>query len=876
MPKLMSKSMLALALGFTGTMVSSHAIAQDGRVIDNIIVTAQKKEESLQNVPISISAFDTEALEVRDIQGFEDISEFTPGLFTYPAAANPNGIRISIRGVGTIDPQHGLDSKVALYQDGMYLGKVIGLAFDSPDIARVEVLKGPQGTLYGRNSVAGAINIISAKPSTDEYFGRFQVGFGDNNLRKASGYVNIPMSETAAVRLSASYEDDDGWVENTGPGENFGASERFGYRLSYLNELSDDVELNITADYSMTESSSLYYQVTPITTAGAASVFQNAVTFGTATPAYTRQDTAASSSPLYKGELEQYGFMANLKWDYAEDHSVKFTGGYRMQDGQRNVALLPTSNNGILRQIAAGYNPFVTGANQFLAFFGALPGTTALPVDATPRSDLAAQLASTAATINGAFYTGAGGSKGPDEHEQHSFEATFTGDFMEGQLEYTAGLYYFNEDTATDRRIQGGFSRRDDAQHYLQALAPLGALGGLANAQATTPTALQYGQATGQVSGTSPADQAAAYAVVLAYLNDPAVRGSYTAYATAMNLARNSSAAPIIIETEAMAAYANLTYHVSDALRVTAGLRISDEERDGFQQPVSPFFGDTTTLMGNTIDPNIASVSFDSTDPAITIEYDVNDDVMIYASRSEAFRSGGFNQSSTSVRLTGKTYGEDFLFGPEEITAYELGFKSDLMENRLRVNGAVYFYELVNEQYNIPKSRLLSTDRTIVNSSSDLYGFELDVTALLGDYYTASMNYSYTSGDADPVDNPYLGTTDIREDIRANPEHALSMALDYANELSNGVGVRAHVDYNWKTQQEVSPAIYSDERHVVNANVRFEYPMANGKSSYVSIWSRNLFDESYRIEGLPFETFAYQTAVFGEPRTMGVTVGMNF
>ncbi len=85
------------------------------------------------------------------------------------------------------------------------------------------------------------------------------------------------------------------------------------------------------------------------------------------------------------------------------------------------------------------------------------------------------------------------------------------------------------------------------------------------------------------------------------------------------------------------------------------------------------------------------------------------------------------------------------------------------MENRLRVNGAVYFYELTNEQYNIPKSALLSTDRTIVNSSSDLYGLELDVVALIGDRFTASMNYAYTSGDADPVDNPYLGTTDLRK-----------------------------------------------------------------------------------------------------------------
>ncbi len=338
-----------------------------------------------------------------------------------------------------------------------------------------------------------------------------------------------------------------------------------------------------------------------------------AIVNGSNTPTFTRQDTATSTTEIFPGELEQYGFMANLKYDYADNHSVKFTAGYRMQDGQRNVALQPGANVGILRQIAAGFNPSIQGANQYLGFFGALPGTTALGVDVTPRADLNAQLANTAATLNGGFVTGPNGSKGPDEHEQHSFEATFTGEVMEGKLEYTAGLYYFNEDTATNRQIEGGFSGRDDIQHYLQALAPLGALRGLAAAGAP-PTALDYGRATGQAPGT-PAQIGASFATVVAYLNNPAVRGSYTAYATALELARNASSAPIIIDTEAMAAYANLKYHVSDALRVTVGLRISDEERDGLQQPVSPFFGDNVSLMGNTIAPNVATVSFDSTDP---------------------------------------------------------------------------------------------------------------------------------------------------------------------------------------------------------------------------------------------------------------------
>ena len=433
----------------------------------------------MQDVPLSITAFDSEALEVRDIQGFEDISQFTPGFNTYTAPANSNGVQLFMRGIGTGDPQHGLDTKTALYVDGLYLGKVIGLAFNSPDIERVEVLKGPQGTLYGRNAVAGAINIISAKPVTDEYFGEVEVGYG-SYTQIGSGFVNVPLSDTQAIRVSVTYEDDEGWVENTGPGENWHASERYGVRASYFNELSDDLDLNITVDYTNTESSPAYYQTSPITTDAA--ILTSAVNFGTITPSNERQDSAASTAPISKGELEQYGVTGTLDWDYADDHRVKFIAGYRYQDGGRNVALLNGVHLGVLQMTAAGFNQNIQGANQFLGFFGSLPGTTPLPVDTTPRPELNAQLAETASTLIGVYTTGYGNSKGPDEHEQYSFEATFTGELMDSRLEYTAGLYYFQEDTATNRQLEGGYSRQDDFQHYLLSLSPLGALRGLGNA----------------------------------------------------------------------------------------------------------------------------------------------------------------------------------------------------------------------------------------------------------------------------------------------------------------------------------------------------------------------------------------------------------
>ena len=249
MSKKLYMSSLAVALLTSGVSYSGPVLAQESRAIDNIVVTAQKREESLQEVPVSISAFDAEALDNRDIDGFADLSQFTPGLVTYPAAANSNGFRIFMRGIGTGDPQHGLDSKVAMYVDGMYMGKIIGIAFDSPDLERAEVLKGPQGSLYGRNAVAGAINLISAKPNPDEYFGKIEAGFGSFGQRELQGYVNIPLDDSSAIRLSAYHSEHDGWVENKGLGENFAASDKVGYRLSYLNEVSDKLTINFISDY---------------------------------------------------------------------------------------------------------------------------------------------------------------------------------------------------------------------------------------------------------------------------------------------------------------------------------------------------------------------------------------------------------------------------------------------------------------------------------------------------------------------------------------------------------------------------------------------------------------------------------------------------
>lgn len=865
MSQKLSMSLLAMAYAISGLAVSGHALAQDSRVIDNIVVTAQKREESLQDVPITISAFDEEALEVRDIDGFADLSQFTPGLVTYPAAANSNGFRIFMRGIGTGDPQHGLDSKVAMYVDGVYVGKIIGIAFDSPDLARAEVLKGPQGSLYGRNAVAGAINLISARPNPDEYFGKVEFGVGSFGLREAQGYVNVPLNDQSAVRLSAYHSENDGWVENTGLGANFAASDKTGFRFSYLNEVNDRLTVNFTAEYSEMENTPLYYQAVPdgVYQPSEPTLFGFA---GVITPRAGRQDTANSLQDVKTGHMDTSGVALMVDYDLADNHQVKFNLGYRAQDGARAVSLQPDVNQIEATLIGSGPNlgarvPGVSlGMNAITGgYAGNVLALAAGPNNPTGFIPFREGFAARLGVPMEDFYNSL--STGPDDHRQTQLEVTFTGNVMDGRLDYTAGLYYFNEDTATNRDLDGGYRNLLDSQQFVD-------LG----------TALGFCNSANYASLPNP-DLALVQNCTDGFRN-----------------LRQGSGLPLIVETDAMAVYSQLTYHVTDSLRVTAGIRVSDEEKDAVQQPLAPVFGDNIDLLGNPIPQNRASVSFDSTDPTFMIEYDFNEDTMLYASVTESFRAGGFNETATSSPDPVLGYGEDFVFDPEEIRAYEIGLKSTFNNGRTRFNVSAFQYELDNEQFNVPKEPSVATRRSIVNTSAEMEGFEFDFIHLIGDNLAVSGNAAYTDVQNDPTVNPFLcqipgapravvcsiapaGTpnvVDLREDPLGVPEWDYTLALDYNTMLTDRLEMLAHVNLNHKDDHLSSQDEGNDERDLLNANIRFNYELSNGNKAFLKLWGKNITDEEYRIDGIGFRAIAYDVFVFGEPASYGASLGMSF
>lgn len=232
----------AVAVALSGGLAALPSQAQ--LILEEVIVTAQKRTENLQDVPISINAFTETALTNYRLDSVMDLGAYTPGLETAPAAGVASGTRVWIRGIGTGQPSIGIDPRVALYTDGIYLGKTPGLAFDSLGLQRIEVLKGPQGTLYGRNAVGGAINLISKRASAEALSGDLLVGGGNFGFQEIKGSVNVPLGDSFAVMLSGMTKERDGWVENDGPGPDFNGYERDAVRFDVRWEPTDTLVLD--------------------------------------------------------------------------------------------------------------------------------------------------------------------------------------------------------------------------------------------------------------------------------------------------------------------------------------------------------------------------------------------------------------------------------------------------------------------------------------------------------------------------------------------------------------------------------------------------------------------------------------------------------
>ncbi|MBM3347694.1 MAG: hypothetical protein FJY55_14525, partial [Betaproteobacteria bacterium] len=217
--------------------------------IETITVTARRREELLQDVPASVSAFSEADLEKRAVISPRELGQAVPNLNYENVSGLGNSAKIYIRGVGQEDFTPTRDMGVGVYLDGVYLARLSSPTFDLFDVERFEVLRGPQGTLFGRNTVGGAINITSVKPKM-EFESKLDLEVGNFSAWGVKGMINVPLgsSDKAAIRASVYSRDADGWQTNIEDGSKFASTDALGSRVALRYAPSDSWEFNLVGD----------------------------------------------------------------------------------------------------------------------------------------------------------------------------------------------------------------------------------------------------------------------------------------------------------------------------------------------------------------------------------------------------------------------------------------------------------------------------------------------------------------------------------------------------------------------------------------------------------------------------------------------------
>ncbi len=311
-------SAFAAAPGFA----QDSAPADDG--IGDIIVTAQKRSENIQDVPIAISALGSQFLESRGIDSIDKLGAVAPNVKIERAPASKTISQISIRGSVTINPAITWEPAVGLYLDGVYIAKAQGSIFDVADLERVELLRGPQGTLYGRNALAGAVNLVTRKPS-GEAGGSIDLTYGSFNDRRVHGVLNLPQFGPFSVKVAGQYRKRDGLIDLV-PNSPSGADrtdsiDSGSFMVQLRAELSDAITADYTYDYSKARQDPPFSQLLRVNRNG-----DPRDIFDPASPGYAfggaffplnlytnpnRVETAAINAPAYE-RSRSYGHALTL------------------------------------------------------------------------------------------------------------------------------------------------------------------------------------------------------------------------------------------------------------------------------------------------------------------------------------------------------------------------------------------------------------------------------------------------------------------------------------------------------------------------------------------------------------------------------------
>ncbi|CAH0993063.1 Pesticin receptor [Sinobacterium norvegicum] len=240
-------AMLALASAVSAVgAFSSNTYAQQGEIaLEEVIVTARKREESLQDVAVSVTAITTQ-LDNSAVRNIKDLQNYVPNVSIDMTPAS-SAASISIRGVSFQEPDKSLDPPIGVILDGVYIGTAAGQLMDNFDIERIEVLRGPQGTLFGKNTVGGALNIVRSEP-TKEFGAKVKVGADNFGLLEAKAVVNLPLTEAGGLKLFATKSESDGYIENDVYGGDVGGTDFQQFGATAAFDIGDNFDIALTLE----------------------------------------------------------------------------------------------------------------------------------------------------------------------------------------------------------------------------------------------------------------------------------------------------------------------------------------------------------------------------------------------------------------------------------------------------------------------------------------------------------------------------------------------------------------------------------------------------------------------------------------------------
>ncbi|WP_298308649.1 TonB-dependent receptor [uncultured Erythrobacter sp.] len=341
----------------------SAALAQDSDASEEatsendnvIVVTAQRRAENLQDVPASVSALNMAQLEARQIADTNDLTSQIPGVVITTGTGTSSSARIFFRGVGEDESRGAIDPAVGIYIDNVYLGRTVGSLVDLLDVEQVEVLRGPQGTLYGRNTNGGAIKFTSVRPQLGEDSVSADFGYGNFDRIQARGTVNLSIADSLAVRLTGLYKERDGF-HTLNPNGDFagqagtevGDEQVFAFRGSLYGEMSDNWSVLAIFDYTRDESDPVPSSLADSSTNPAITtdVDQDIFTIEPAAGVTCSALTPVNFQPIgcvtdFDSEVESYGASIQLTGDYDSFSITSITALRALQDDLSSFISFP-------------------------------------------------------------------------------------------------------------------------------------------------------------------------------------------------------------------------------------------------------------------------------------------------------------------------------------------------------------------------------------------------------------------------------------------------------------------------------------------------------------------------------------------------------